>query len=278
MLSTQRKQNGYWKDFANVERELREVEKKLGHFPTQKELMEIGKSSLVFAIGNYHKGINAVRERFGLTALQRPTGYWQNWENVERECRALIAQYGKIPCGRTLLKLGFSGLYQAIYDLHGGMPAIKEKLGLERSEKPKGYWKEWNNVEQEIEEIMRQLGHFPTLTELKNLRRSSLGFAMGNYHGGISAVRKLLGKENGVKPPGYWQEWTNTKQELQDTIQLLGHFPTQQELTNLRRSSLTMAMKYHGGVNTVRLRLQQEGILPSEQDQLEHLVEQYVKQ
>ena len=63
---TTRKPNNYWKDFANVERELREVEKKLGHFPTQKELMEMGRSSLVFAIGNYHKGINAVRERFGL--------------------------------------------------------------------------------------------------------------------------------------------------------------------------------------------------------------------
>ena len=50
------KPNGYWKDWSNVERELKPVIDKLGHFPTQKELIRLEKSSLINAIQKYDDG------------------------------------------------------------------------------------------------------------------------------------------------------------------------------------------------------------------------------
>ncbi|MAH03754.1 hypothetical protein CMI39_03130 [Candidatus Pacearchaeota archaeon] len=57
------KPNGYWKDWSNVERELKPVIDKLGHFPTQKELIRLEKSSLINAIQKYHGGLFVIKER-----------------------------------------------------------------------------------------------------------------------------------------------------------------------------------------------------------------------
>lgn len=44
----------------------------------------------------------------------------------------------------------------------------KEITEMEEGKKPNGYWKEFENVKTELENIIDQLGHFPSQKELKN--------------------------------------------------------------------------------------------------------------
>ncbi|MBT6402028.1 hypothetical protein HOK09_01035, partial [Candidatus Woesearchaeota archaeon] len=60
---------GYWKDFSNLESELEPIIEELGHFPTQSELQELGKSSIINGIQVYYSGMNAVREKMGYGSL-----------------------------------------------------------------------------------------------------------------------------------------------------------------------------------------------------------------
>ena len=58
------------------------------------------------------------------------------------------------------------------------------------------------------------------------------------------------------KPYGYWRKWKNVKREVDILIKELGHFPSQNELMDLNKSSFSVAMhNYHGGLNTVRKKL-----------------------
>jgi hypothetical protein len=88
-MKSQRKPKGYWDDFANVERELREFIAQYGVdgvMPTQKELAEKQRNDLVQGIGK-HGGISAVARQLKLTSLNvsKPAGYWNDFNNVEKE-------------------------------------------------------------------------------------------------------------------------------------------------------------------------------------------------
>ena len=81
------------------------------------------------------------------------------------------------------------------------------------------------------------------------------------------------------KPRGYFQKWSNVKRKLQRIIEEEGCLPGQIVLIRLGHCDVSTAIyRYHGGYASVREKLQQEGILPSDQDQLEQLVEAYVRQ
>jgi len=73
--------------------------------------------------------------------------------------------------------------------------------------KPRGYWRDWKNVERELKQAMRELGHFPTYRELQKMGKSSLCYIMTNHHGGLIEVRRRLGEETGKrKIKGYRRE------------------------------------------------------------------------
>lgn len=105
-LSYTAKQNGYWKDFANVERELLAFIKKHGTprvMPTNTKLQKAGQSSLSFAI-HKHGGCQSVAERLGLTYTKKRHHYWDEFANVERELLSFIEEHGTLsvmPTHRT---------------------------------------------------------------------------------------------------------------------------------------------------------------------------------
>ena len=76
----ERKPNGYWKDWNNVEEELKEaIKENNGDFPTRNRLKEMGKSGLNSSITKYHRGFRIVREKMGQGQIKRPEGYWKIW-------------------------------------------------------------------------------------------------------------------------------------------------------------------------------------------------------
>ena len=66
---------GYWQDTTNLERELKPIIEKLGHFPTQDEIYEEKRydiSSAISRLGGYNK----VRMNLNFEMGRNPTNYW----------------------------------------------------------------------------------------------------------------------------------------------------------------------------------------------------------
>ena len=190
-----RKPPGYWDDWNNVEETLRPVITRLGRFPTSREVYALpGGSSIHDAIwraGGYRK----VAAMMGAQGNQlHPDGYWKSWENVEREFRAVVAIFGRVPSRGELNKLGYSSLDQAIVDYYGGITTVCRRLGMKPHQQPNGYWKVWENVERGLNEFIERRGRFPTAGELKVYERGNLMSAIVRSHGGLVRVRTRMGR------------------------------------------------------------------------------------
>ena len=83
--------------------------------------------------------------------------------------------------------------------------------------KPHNYWKDVENVNRELEKIMREHGFkgLPTQKILHSLGHSNLVSAISKHHGGFTENRKNIGEEvKKIKPNGYWKDIENVKREL----------------------------------------------------------------
>ena len=95
----------------------------------------------------------------------------------------------------------------------------------------------------------------PSVSELGAVQRNDLIIAIGK-HGGFPAVADQLRLErpNARKSIGYWDDFDNVRQELQAFIQehgTSGVMPTQTELVQVGRNSLSSAIREHGGFAVV---------------------------
>ena len=102
------KPSGYWKDWSNFEREMREaIEKNGGEFPTETEIRKMKISGLANAISRHYGGISAVRERMGHDLETKPRGYWKDPDNFKRELREAISENGgEFPTQNRLIEMG----------------------------------------------------------------------------------------------------------------------------------------------------------------------------
>ncbi len=249
------RERGYWKNFENVRKELEIIINKLDHFPTQAELVQLGRSSLNGAICTYHKGIISVRRNMGYNKVRNEKGYWIDWHNVKTEIDLVISSKGYFPDSDELREIGKSNLANAITKHHGGFFKVKKKMGYQ-SKKEYGYWKQWANVEKELTDLISKLGHFPSQNELIDMGNSSLAFSISKYHGGFEYVGKEFGYTKSTKPQKYWKQWINVEKELSEVISELGHFPVYDELEKLGYSGMTSAIcEYHGGILRVRKKM-----------------------
>src|ERR1044072_101867 len=88
------------------------------------------------------------------THQQKPSGYWKNFSNVEREMFAFIRAHGShgvMPTNDELLRAARSDLASAV-GKHGGYPVVAEKLNLSLSHavKRKGHWDNFSNIKSAI--------------------------------------------------------------------------------------------------------------------------------
>ena len=118
-----------WKHLGRVHDDLRRIHGELGHFPTGKCLMGLGEYGLLNGIGKFHGGLNAVRRSMDVSVVKNSNGHWHSRGNVDAAARSLIASVGRFPRYSDFESNGRMDLYIGIRLHHGGLPAVRDRLG-----------------------------------------------------------------------------------------------------------------------------------------------------
>lgn len=134
--SNRRKSYGYWRNFANLEAEIRAYAAAHGTptmMPTQEDLQANGRSDMVNAIRR-NGGFYEIADRLGLQRTRpiHPLNYWNDFAVVERELRIYLDEIGQpdlIPSYPELIEAQRFDLKYAI-ERHGGLACVAQKLGL----------------------------------------------------------------------------------------------------------------------------------------------------
>lgn len=238
-------QKKWFKD--NTISEFKSISEKLGHPPSQKELNELKKSSLVKAIVKYG-GMREFRDILGYEQKRVPDGYWSD-KIIEEKINVIISDIGHFPTQKELNLLKEQKLLSAI-NTHGGLNYFRKLMGYELLQKPRGYWKTDENIIKELDLIINKIGHFPVHDEIIKNVGNGLIIAI-NRRGGINRFRELMGYEPFRAPVGYWTDETICD-TLNSIIKEIGHFPSQLKLYNMGRSDLMHGITDHGGINHFR--------------------------
>jgi len=251
-----RKPNGYWKNWNNFESEMKEaIDENGGEFPSQRILQRMGRTSMGSAMVNYYGGVNAVREKLGFDVVNAFS--WKDEKYFLSEMKKAIEDNGgEFPTAKKLYEMGRGSLAYVVWEYHGGMNAVREKLGFDVVNVPN--WKDWKNVERKLRDTIEDNGgEFPTKTRLCEMGMSGLASIITRSHGGINSVRERMGYNLERKSKNHWKKWINLERELRDAIEDNGgKFPDWKRLSEMGRSSIGSAMaNYHGGVNAVKKRM-----------------------
>jgi hypothetical protein len=247
--------NNYWTE-EKIRQTLAGIVSDIGHFPSSSELKEKGFGGMLSKIYKRFGCVDFIRKEMGYAeGKQKPTGYWRDFENVRQLLFNLTNILGHFPKCSEFRNLGYSIIPPVIVKYYGGMNTVREKLGFKNNKKSFGYWKKWENLQNELDRIIEKIGHFPTFIEIIEIN-SFIKYAIIRHHGGINSVRKKYSLDETKKSNGYWKLWENVERGIKKTIDEKGHFPTQKELTENDLSSLATAItKYHGGFRIVRSRM-----------------------
>ncbi len=126
-----------------------------------------------------------------------------------------------------------------------------DEVFLVRLRRPHGYWQDFDNIRNELEPIIQELGRFPTTAEI-NLRNKAFMTSIRTYHGGLTGVREKMGCSYEKRPNDYWKNLDNVRKEFDDLIKKLGHFPTSSEIAKENSSLGGAISKYHGGIREMQ--------------------------
>lgn len=179
---------GYWTEETIIQ-ELKEIKDKIGHFPTQIELANLGHSDLSTAISK-HGGLNKFRILFRYEPFHKPKDYWSD-ETILQDLAKIKENIGHFPTQNELKIMGRSDLVTAIAQ-NGGINKFRILMGYDYKKKPTGYWSD-EIVIRELKKTIDKLGHFPTYPELIDIGQSDLATQI-SVHGGINKFRELCGE------------------------------------------------------------------------------------
>lgn len=254
---------GYWKDGTYIENKWKEARKKIGHDNmTENDLRKSGYFNLLHAIRRKHGGFVRYKESIGIKRESKPVGYWKDIENVKSAWREAVDSIGHEPTQNELSERGYSALLGGITVHHGGLSNFKKMLGLQETRKHRGFWKNWENLKNEMKiplsDFYDKNKRLPTQRELKGLVGSTAIDAIYNF-GSLNEVYERLGYEvlDTQKPKGYWKSWENLKREVGPKVSEFysknKKLPSADELEKLTGllSISTIIYQYHGGVKNV---------------------------
>jgi len=233
--------NGYWTE-ENIIKELTDVILELHDFPTHTYLRKINKTYLVTAItrtGGFFK----YRLLMGYEYNRMPNNYWTK-EKIYDELTNIINIIGHFPTIEELKTLNKGSLIGGI-DTSGGLIKICMEMNYKPIQKPDNYWT-IDNIINELTQISKQIGHFPSHVELIAMKRQDL--VGGIYkNGDINFFRKALGYDIQKESNGYWNEEVILN-KLKEIIKKLGYFPSRMDLNNINESKLYSAINEYGGL------------------------------
>jgi hypothetical protein len=113
-------------------------------------------------------------------------------------------------------------------------------------------WKEIDVIN-EIKKLIKNLNHFPSKIEIKNLSPQLL--SQINKFGGFNKFREILDQKIIKRQKNYWEDFEKLKYHLNKNFKNLianGIFPTH---SMLKTVSLSMAVQRHGGSKQVAKKL-----------------------
>jgi len=247
---------GYWTYYENIEKKLKEIINKIGHFPTKNELNKMNLGGLANAIHLYHGGMFEVQKKMKIKSFsRRPSNYWSDFENVKKELIDLKIEIGRFPTFGEIEKNNL-GLANALKK-HGGIYSVKEKLKEKQVRVKRNHWKDFDNIKVEIQYLIDKLGRFPTYGEIGKYKKSIYS-PIFLYHGGIHQVRKKMGYDQLQFEHGHWKFFSNIEKELKELEKTLSKFPTFDEVKKFKPYLLRPILEYHGGYYEVRDKLKIE--------------------
>ena len=254
---TKRKPKGYWKEWRNVKNELEKVVKKIGHFPSGRELSDLGFSSLGMAV-HAHGGFSEARVKMGHEPSRVPDEYYNNFKVLQRALETIIEETGEFPNFGDLTRTGRNDIVGGL-NKHGGINSVRERMGYESDIKPQKYWCDPKNILTEAKKVMKdkKLERIPNKEELAELGHSSLAAAITKtYPGKYTGLRRDLGETVDRKEHGYWDEPKNVEKEVRAVMKehKLKIIPSSKFLKEIDRTDLGMAisMRYPGGYESTR--------------------------
>lgn len=184
-----------------------------------------------------------------------PNGTWSDVDRVVRATMELQATLGKFPTATDFRERGQVGLLHAIYRLHGGLRAMRDRCEVAQSSAAPGYWREYERIREAVDAWIAEHGSFPTYSQLEKAGRLDMAIAISRHHGGYHALREKMGRTQEAPrlPMGHWLDRENVVAALKAIIATLGHFPSQEEMAELGQKSLAATIhKRYGGIVKMR--------------------------
>jgi hypothetical protein len=253
---TDRKPKGYWENFNNIEKELKPLLVKYGRFPSNTEMTFDGKSSLARCIGKYHGGIIEVAKRLNVPTYDDKIG--RNSKNTWNETNVLLEfkEYidkNKIDYFPSRYEISDAGsnIYTGITQVFGSYQNFKKHLlsiGFTLLKKPKEIKWTFDTVIKELEPIVKELGYFPSASDLDKINLKGLrGYiSKNNISESLKShfsVKSKMRKNTISRPSGYWNNTENIFSELDKVYNDFGRIPINKELFELGYGSLALHIK-----------------------------------
>lgn len=116
---------GYW-TLKNVKNELLPICRKLSRMPTKAELKKMGRPDII--AGTRKFGWAAVAGKLNYKTSKKPQGYWDNFDNVNKELLPICKKLKKMPNWSYLERVGRRDLNFAIKKC-GGRDKVAKRLG-----------------------------------------------------------------------------------------------------------------------------------------------------
>jgi len=185
------KPQGFWKEFENIKNELLPVITQCGFLPSGTTLKKMGKADVVSAMEIYFPSFRYIAEKLGVEyrPLKRSNRHWLSKANIKEGLEKIITKTNKFPNAKELKDLKQHGLLKGIFQLYGSFRNAALELGYDVPlNKPKGYWKNIDNIYIELNQMYKKYGKIPP-SEILAKESSMLLSAIKKYHGGLKTVK-----------------------------------------------------------------------------------------
>lgn len=234
----------------------------LGRVPSAQELLDMGRGDLLGAV-NKRGGFIALSKELGYKTKseynhKKPIGFWKNWENLKNILVPICKELGRFPTRPELYDRNLKSVSSALY-YFGGIRNVAEKLGYKTTGQYQPDWKDFEFVKNKLLKVVKQLGHFPTPTELRKLDLCGLKQAIEKYHGGFEKICQSLGYQLNYTPKNKYKDWDLVKNTVLAIKDKIGHFPKQNDFKRLGYSGLLISLyRYYDGLRSVKMKIQEE--------------------
>ncbi len=185
--NTSYKERGFWNDNTIIA-DIKLIIEKLNKFPTTNDLKKLHRTDLITAIIN-NGGFPKFRKLLNIELLSRERHYW-NEGTIISELNDVAKILKHFPSYEELRDMGKSDLIYAIQRF-GSKSYFKKLLHFELTQDDLGFWTDVKIVDT-LKEITKNIGYFPSLSELREMKRSDLYYEI-QKHGGHKKFRELCG-------------------------------------------------------------------------------------